>query len=362
MPLDRAVASVCSLTRQAEPHDVGLREALGRILAEPMVAPQALPSHAIALRDGWAVAANDVVGASSYSPSFPTAPPPWIESGEPMPRGADAVLLPDDVAVQSGVAEIVATVAPGEGVRPAGGDAAAGAILRSAGERVRPLDAALALGAGIEQLRIRQARVRVVSVPGGEALAVVDELVAGLIDAAGGTVHSVRAASRDAAAIAAAFNEGEADLRVIVGGTGFGRRDHASEALAASGVVIANRIALRPGETAGCGVVGDGPAILVPGRLDAALAATLTIVLPCLAHVSGAKPSRIQVAGPLTRKVVSTVGMTDLVLLRRRNGALEPLAVGEWTLAAMAEAEAWLAVHPDSEGFAGGDMVSAFLL
>jgi molybdopterin molybdotransferase len=362
MPLDRAVASLCSRTRQAEPHDVGLREAVGRVLADPIVAQQASPLDAIAIRDGWAVAANDVVGASSYSPCFPPAPPPWIEAGEPMPRGTDAVVPPDGALVASGVAEIVAAVAPGEGVRSAGGDAAAEAVLRAAGERVHPLDAALALATGFEQLRIRQARVRIVSLPGADAVAASGELVAGLIGAAGGVVHRVRAASRDAAAIAVALKEGDADLRVVVGGTGFGRADHAAEALAASGEMIAHGIAIRPGETAGCGIVGDAPAILVPGRLDAALAATLTVVLPCLDHVNGARSSRRQVSGPLTRKVVSAIGMTDMVLLRRRDTRLEPLAVGDLTLAAMAEAEAWLAVHPDSEGFAGGDTVAAILL
>ena len=362
MPLDGAVASLCSRTRQAEPQGVGLREAVGRILADPIMAPQAMPLGAIALRDGWAVAADEVVGASSYSPCFLPAPPPWIEAGEPMPRGTDAVLPPDGLSVASGVAEIVAAVAPGEGMRPAGGDAAAGAVLRAAGERVRPLDAALALAAGIEQLRIRQAGVRIVSLPGAEAVAASGELVARLIEAAGGVVHRVRAASREAAAIAAALKEGDADLHVVVGGTGFGRADHAAEALAASGAMIAHGIAIRPGETAGCGVVGDAPAILVPGRLDAALAATLMVVLPCLDHVSAAKPSRRQVSAPLTRKVVSAIGMTDLVLLRCRDGRLEPLAVGDLTVATMAEAEAWLAVHPNSEGFAGGDTVAAFLL
>ena len=362
MPLNRAVASLCSRTRQAESQDVGLGEAVGRVLAEAIVAPLAMPFHAIALRDGWAVAANDVVGASSYSPCFPPAPPPWIEAGEPMPRGTDAVLPPDGVAVASGVAEIVAAVAPGEGVRAAGGDAAAGAVLREAGERVRPLDAALALAAGIEHLRIRQPRVRIVSLPGAEVVAAAGELVARLIEAAGGLVHRVRAASREAAVIAAALKEGDADLRVVVGGTGFGRADHAAEALAASGAVVAHGIAIRPGETAACGVVGDAPAILVPGRLDAALAATLMVVLPCLDHVSAAKPSGRQVSGPLTRKVVSAIGMADLVLLRRRDARLDPLAVADLTLATMAAAEAWLAVHPDSEGFAGGDTVAAFLL
>jgi molybdopterin biosynthesis enzyme len=332
------------------------------VLAAPLAAPGPVPPEAVALRDGWAVAASDVVGTSSYSPVMAAAPPPWVETGRALPPGTDAVLPPDGIAVQGGLSEIVAAAAPGEGVRPAGGDAAAGAPLREAGERVRPVDAALALAAGVDRLRVCEARVRLLSLPGAGGGDATSELVARLLEAAGAVVTRARPASRDAAAVAAALRDADADLLVTIGGTGFGREDHAAEALAAAGSLIAHGIALRPGETAGCGLIGETAAILVPGRFDAALAVMLCLVLPCLDHLAGAAPLRPTLSGPLTRKISSTVGLTEIALVRRSRGGLEPLAVADLTLTSLAAAEGWLAVPAGSEGFAVGDTVAAFSL
>jgi molybdopterin biosynthesis enzyme len=279
-----------------------------------------------------------------------------------MPAGTDAVLSPDAVIVQNGAAEIVAETAPGEGVRRAGEDAASGAVLRGAGERVRQSDIAVALGVGAEEAVVRAARVRIISLHGSGGRDAGGELVARLTETAGATVQRVMLPSRDAATIGAALTGAASDLIVVVGGAGLGREDHAAEALAASGSLMAHGIALRPGETSGCGMVGDTPVILVPDRIEAALAATLTLVLPCLDQLMAAAPRRPSLSGALTRKVSSAVGLTDLVLLRRHGEGLEPVAAGDLTLGSIAAADAWLAVPPESEGFAAGETVAAFLL
>jgi molybdopterin biosynthesis enzyme len=362
MPLDQALTALSAAIRHVAPRPIRPDAGVGRVLAVPIRAAGPLPPKAVALRDGWAVAAGDVVGASPYSPIVLTGPPPWIETGQPLPAGSDGVLPPDGLSAQGGVFEIVASIAPGEGVRPAGGDAGAGAVLREAGQRIRPIDAALALAAGIERVSVREPRVQILTLPCGLSRDATGELVERLVAAAGARIERIRVPSRDAAAIAAALQGRDADLLVIAGGTGFGREDHAAVALAASGSLIAHGVALRPGETAGCGLVGATPVILVPGRLDPALAASLVLVLPCLDRLMGAGPRLPTLAGPLTRKISSAVGMTEVVLLRRSGPGLEPLAVGDLTLAAMAGAEGWLAVPSDSEGFSAGATVAAFLL
>jgi molybdopterin molybdotransferase len=360
-PIKSALAELRARSRLVEPRLLPIGEAAGRVLAEPMRSPAPVPAHPTALRDGWAVAAGDVVGASSYSPVV-VAAPSWVEAGQPMPAGTDAVLPPDAVTAQNGLAEIVADVAPGEGTRRAGDDARSGTILREAGEWVRPSDIAVARVTGIEQVLVREARVHVLSVPGPPALDASTDLVARLAEGTGAVVERTRLPCRDASDVAGALSKAESDLVLIVGGTGLGRGNHAAAALAASGSLIAHGIALRPGETCGCGVVGTTPAILMSGFVDSALAATLTLVLPCLDHLMGAAPRLPSLAGPLTRKVSSAIGMAEIVLLRRVGDGLEPLAGGDLTLAAIAGADAWLAVPPDSEGYAGGETVAAFLL
>ena len=360
MPVEHALAELRARSHPVDPHFLPIRDTTGCVLAETIRSPGPVPTEATALRDGWAVAAGDVVGASSYAPIAVAVYPPWMEAGQVMPAGTDAVLPPDAVAAQNGIAEIVAETAPGEGIRRFGEDAAPDAILCEAGERVRSSDMAVAMEAGIEQALVREARVRIfsrASVPEASS-----ELVARLAESAGAAVERVRLHAREVETIANALRACASDLILIIGGTGLGREDHVAEALAASGSLIARGIALRPGETSGCGMVGTVPAILVPRRLEAALAAALALVLPALDHLMGATAPLPSLSGPLTRKVSSTVGMTEIVLLRRTGKGLEPLAAGDLTLAAIGAADAWLAVPPDSEGFAAGETVTAFLL
>jgi molybdopterin molybdotransferase len=330
------------------------------VLAEPLRATAPVPAYAVALRAGWAVAAADVVGASPYAP-VQLAKAGRVKAGQALPAGMDAVVPPDAATSRTGFWEIVAETAPGEGVRRAGEDAAAGVILRAAGEQMRPNDIAVAHALGISHLLVRQARVRILSLPAAAGVDAAADLVSRVAEAAGVSVEQISLTSGDTAAIAASLAEPGSNLSVVVG-TGSGRNDPGHEALAAAGSVITGGIALRPGESSGCGFVGAVPVILAPGRLEGALAATLTLIVPCIDYLTGASARLPPLSGPLTRKVSSVVGMTDLVLLRRRAESLEPVAVGDLTLAAIAGADAWLAVPPDSEGFAAGETVRAFLL
>jgi hypothetical protein len=65
---------------------------------------------------------------------------------------------------------------------------------------------------------------------------------------------------------------------------------------------------------------------------------------------------------PLQRKIASSVGIAEIVLLERNNGGWMPLAVGDMPLETIARADAWLAVPGGSEGFAAGTPVDAYML
>src|SRR6516225_9357653 len=112
-----------------------LAEAVGAALASDVYAAER-PARAIALRDGFAVAAAEIADA-----------------------GPDAVAPLDAIALRGDRTEAVAVVAPGEGVLPAGGDTAPSTALRRAGEYLRALDAAAMAAAGIAEVTIRSPRI-----------------------------------------------------------------------------------------------------------------------------------------------------------------------------------------------------------
>ena len=125
--------------------------------------------------------------------------------------------------------------------------------------------------------------------------------------------------------------------------------------------MFAHGIALQPGRTAAVGRIDATPVVVLPGAPDQAFAAWWTLVMPVLDRLSGRRP-RKTLNLPLARKIASPVGIAEMVLLERKQGAWVTLAAGELSLDAIARAEAWLVVPGGSEGFAAGADVDAYML
>src|SRR5215216_3379258 len=108
-PLTSLADTIARLLRDvppAGPRRIPLRSAEGRILAAALATSAAVPPRSVALRDGWAAASGDFVGASPYSPVFPVRPLPWITIGDELPPGTDCVLAPEAASDGDGPVEI----------------------------------------------------------------------------------------------------------------------------------------------------------------------------------------------------------------------------------------------------------------
>ncbi|MGX9430221.1 MULTISPECIES: molybdopterin-binding protein [Bradyrhizobium] len=356
-PLQTALSALLRALEPVQPIELPLADALRCIAAEMPPLP-AHPPHDVAATDGWALRANELVGASSYSPLPLAAPPIWVEAGDAMPEASDCVLDADLVEAAGPIAQVVAEATPGQGVRRKGEDIAEGALVAEAGRRVLPRDLLIARTAGIEHLKVRRPRLHIVNIPGATATA---RLVAESARSTGAEVVSREAAARDVGSIVAAFEDAACDLLVTIGGSGVGRTDAAVSALAARGEVIAHGIALQPGRTAAVGRIGTTPVVALPGAPDQAFAAWWALALPVLDRLSRRRPRRT-LSLPLSRKIASLVGIAEFVLLERQRDAWMPLAVGELSLDAIARAEAFLVVPGGSEGFAAGMPIDAYML
>jgi molybdopterin biosynthesis enzyme len=213
----------------------------------------------------------------------------------------------------------------------------------------------------LQSLNVRRPRLRLVDIPANSGYTDTVQLIAELAGAAGASTARAKAGGRDAASTAKAIEPGDCDLLVTIGGSGVGRTDAAIAALAARGEVVAHGIAVQPGRTAAVGRIGKIPVVALPGAPDQALAAWLTLVLPVLDRLSGLAP-RQSITLPLARKIASSVGIGEIVLLERTENAWMPLAIGEMPLATIARSDAWLLVPGGSEGFAAGTPVDAYML
>ena len=346
--LAEVTARIDALVKPIAPRRVAIAAALGRVLAEDVVAAAAVPGLARALRDGFAVVAEALSDASSYAP-VQLAPTQRVDAGGALPEGTDAVALLDTVVERDGRFAAIAPVAPGDGVVTAGADVKAGTLLRRAGAVVRATDAAAFAAAGIAEAMVREPRVCVAPARAGNDLVImaVVELLASAVAAAGGVV-------RRSTDVAAALVDAEADAIIVVGGTGAGRNDMSVRALAAAGNVEARGVALTPGETATFGMMGQRPVLLIPGRLDAALAVWLTLGRQLVARLTGGFGDVSGTLALLTRKHASPLGLAEVVPVHQSGDQAEPIASGYWPLQAIVRANGWILVPGDSEGYPAG--------
>ena len=263
---------------------------------------------------------------------------------------AEAVLLyaPQDSQLREW---FIAQHAPDEGVLLPDTDAAAGLKLRLGGAALRRIDVALLAALGVERVMVRQPRARVVCETAGTVAASAAALIASAIDAEGGS------AITQGTTLEAALSDDTADAVVAIGGTGSGRSDSSVKTLARLGKVTCHGVAIAPGETTAIGAVGARPVLLLPGRADAALAGWLTIGRRMLARLAFRLIEDQPFAAELGRKVTSSLGLAEVVPVRRRLARVEPVAAGYLPLQSLIKAEGWILVPADSEGYPQGARV-----
>jgi molybdopterin biosynthesis enzyme len=350
-PLADVLASFDLSIGPVAPREEVLSAALGLTLAADVVLAAGHPKAALALRDGYAVRSDATHDASSYAPAPLVPAPIRVETGQALPATADAVAALDTVQVRGGQIEALAVVAPGDGVLAAEADVTAGLKIRLSGAPLRSIDVALLSTLGVERVAVRQPRVRVVRAGASEIIGGAATLIALAIDSESG--HAVA----NELTLEAALVDDSADALVAIGGTGAGHNDASVRTLARAGEVAFHGIGITPGETTALGFVKGRPVLLLPGRIDAALAGWLTVGRRMLAKLAFRMIEDQPFAAELGRKIASPLGLAEVIPVRRRLGRVEPVAAGYWPMQALARAEGWILVPADSEGYPEGARV-----
>jgi molybdopterin biosynthesis enzyme len=353
-PLADVLAAMSGSVATVAPRVVALSGALHRVLAEDAVARADQPAEPRALRDGYAVRAEDIADAGSYAAIPLAAAPMRVDVGDALPPNADTIVPLDAIRSQGGRFEAVASATIGDGVLPRGADLRAGDFIACAGWRLNDFNLAMLAMAGHQQVPVREPRIRLVKARGATDA---------VLDAAGGLLTRALdargcAVRRSAGDLADALADTETDAVIAVGGTGAGRSDASVHTLAKHGRVASHGIAISPGETAAFGTSGKRPVLLLPGRIDAAVAGWLTIGVPLVDRMSGSNdagsPSTRAI---LSRKVASPIGLVEVVPVRLVDGQAEPIASAYWSLAPLAATDGWILVAANSEGLPAGSEV-----
>jgi len=379
-----------SVSYRLTAENVSLRSAYGRILAAPVVSSVDVPAFDRSAMDGYALSADDTDGASAYNPlplrvigdSMPGCPfqgavsrgeAVRIMTGAPMPRGTDAVLPAEWVEAETTAA--LAAVSPGKNVGRRAEDIAAGTELFGPGRVLRPQDLGVlsSIGQGTVTA-VMQPRVRLVVtgnelVPAGSHphdFQIADAngpMLSALIERDGGTVDFPGLVRDDRRAILESL-QADADVVIVSGGSSVGVEDLAPALVREHGELAIHGIAMRPSSPTGLGRFERKLIFLLPGNPVSALCAYDFFAGRAIRVLGGRQrewPYRTW-RGTLTRKISSQIGRLDYARVRILDGRIEPLAIaGASILSSTTRADGFVVVPDDSEGFAAGAEIEAWL-
>jgi len=311
---DARAALLSAATAVSEIEEVALTAALGRVLAEPVVSPIAIPAHDTSAMDGYAVSTADLptpgvtlpvsqrIVAGSVGVALKPGTAARIFTGAPLPEGADAVVMQELTEARSEQVTFLHVPKPGEAVRRAGSEVALGQTVLTAGTRLRPQEIAMAASVGKAVLPVRR-RVRVALLATGDELVPPGQplppggvynsnrpQLQALLAALGclvddlGAIPDSFAATEAALARAAERN----DLILSTGGVSVGEADFVKPAVEALGSLSLWRLAIKPGKPLAFGRIGSAYFIGLPGNPVSSFVTFVLIVRPFLLRLMGA--------------------------------------------------------------------------
>jgi molybdenum cofactor synthesis domain-containing protein len=318
LPIDRAMARMLGTTRPiTRTERLPVAEALGRVSARPYRARSDVPAFARATWDGYAVRARDTLRAGPKNPvtlrvvgevfAEETLGRPLrngeavaIATGGAVPRGADSVVIFEEVQRTDRKVVLSRAVRRGERIAAPGDDFRRRTLLLRKGAVLGPADlgALAATGAG----RVEVYRPPVVSlIPNGNELAGParrlgrgqiyesnNATLAAVVRAAGGEPRAIPPVPDDARVIESAIRSAlrTSDVVVVTGGSSVGEHDYLPVIFPRLGTLLFHGLAVRPGKPTLAARVGRRLLIGMPGHPTSCLSNAFWLLLPTLRKIA----------------------------------------------------------------------------
>ena len=412
----RAALQEAGLWQAMPAERIPVAKANGRVTASAVFAKISSPHYHASAMDGFALRAQDSVGATETSPlqfalieegddpqGF-TRPIQAVNTGHPLPVWANAVVMIEhtqrvDLDMGMPGIEIRAALPPWHHVRPMGEDMVATELVLPANHRLRPVDLGALAGSGHRMVEVyRQPHVAIIPtgselIPLGDQSSAVESpfsdisagsiieynsiVLAGQVSNWGGIPNrwlivpdkyeAIRAAVRSAAC--------DHDLVLVNAGSSAGSEDFTAHVVQELGNLLVHGVAVRPGHPVILGLINceDGasaarrvPIIGVPGYPVSAALTGEIFVEPLLAHWQGQQPYVAPtIEGTLTRKIMSHTGDDDYVRVSVGEVGdkvmVTPISRGAGVITSLVRADGILQIPRFSEGQDAGDRVVVHL-
>jgi len=381
----------------AQTEEVGVLDALGRVLARDLVSPISVPPHDNSAMDGFAFDGAQLGAGALQLEVVGTAlaGKAWggragagqcvkIMTGAIMPAGLDTVVPQEFTkALADGRIEVPAgLLQPGDNRRCKGEDLMEGRSALAAGERIGPAACGLVASLGIPRVPVfRRLRVAYFST-GDEILSLGDApregavydsnryTVHGLLARLGCEVIDLGVVRDEPALLEQAFRDaaGRADAIITSGGVSVGEADFTKAMMKQLGDVAFWKIAMRPGRPMAVGRIGDAVLFGLPGNPVAVMVTFLAFVRPALLRMMGARVGApVYLKARSAEAVRKKPGRTEYqrgIVTRAADGILEVRTTGNQgsgVLSSMVQANGLIVLHHGQGNIAQGDAVDVMM-
>lgn len=383
------------------PERIPLMDALGRVLAENILARVDVPSFDRSNFDGYAVRAAETVGATELTPrrislladSLEAGRAPEVDlrpgaaiaiaTGGMIPRGADAIVMVEHAEAEGDELVIRRAVTPGFGIAFAGTDIASGETVLRIGTVLTSRETGVLAALGEDQIPVwRQPRVAIIST-GDEIIApgtpmrpakVYDSNSQVLCDAVrelGGLPRFRGIVRDDLPALRNILHQAlsDSDIVLLSGGTSKGKGDLCYRVVAeltTPGIVV-HGVALKPGKPICLAVTNNKPVVVLPGFPTSAIFTFHEFVAPVIRALAGRSPADHEtLPATLAVKVNSEIGRTEYLLvgLVESDGGLSafPMGKGSGSVTTFSRADGFVTIPRHTEIIEAGQPVTVQLI
>jgi len=387
IPLDEAIEKYNSALTQAglnyKTETIAGAGSFGRVTACAVYAKICSPHYNASAMDGIAVAASLTFGASELSPVRLTpADFTVVDTGDPLPAGADCVVMVEDVVeAEDGGVLLYSAAVPWQNVRQIGEDICEGDMLMPSFTPITPSMAGALLASGNLEVEVLRRPVVGIIPTGDEIVPPTEEPKSGDIvefNSAifSGMLHEWGALAKTYTITPDKLNfvedaikkaADECDIVLVIAGSSAGREDYTAEAIKNTGTLVLHGIAIKPGKPAVLGHLGAVPCIGVPGYSVSAILVMEKIVkgvvnrLLCRESAEGRTAEAV-----LSKKMTSSLKYREFVRARLSSagGKLTaiPLNRGAGVITSFTNAHCIIDIPQNCEGYESGETVKVQLL
>jgi molybdopterin molybdotransferase len=366
---------------------------LNRVLATDLIAKDNLPRFDKSAVDGYALKAEDTTGASQFKPvifqitevgEVNSKQARQIWTGNPIPKGANAVVMIENTKRRDGELEVWVQLATGGNVSKKGEDIKKAEKIVKAGTRLKPYHLALLATMGNGEVKVAE-KPRVAILATGNELAEAGSkpsenqifesnrvMLSAMCHELGAEPVDLGIAKDDLAEIAEKLKIGlrKCDAVITSGGTSVGEVDLVPDAVNKIGKpgVIVHGMALRPAMPTALAVLEGKPVMILSGNPVAAIIGFEVFARPLICKMLGMKQTepRPTVNAVMTRKVATALGRKTFVRVKvtQKNGEYfaEPVSArGSGAISTMTRGNGFVIVPENREGVAEGELVAVRL-